>query len=304
LMIGLLGTFSGLLGAIGNMASIVMSLSGSNIDIGKIMSDFSGPLSSMAVGFGSSLFGVISAILLSIKGYLLNRAQASVLDGVENWLNGKTVDTLQIVPQEGSREGASVQQPSLLDLFAEKMGTLQREIAVLNRDNRQLHEAFTQTVQLFGTMQREQQETTAQIAQMLGRIADALQREEGQIARLGNLLEKGQHENGTLLHELIRLEKDAARNMVDIRTELEDLAYLMQKSQSGQNEDTKIALFEVVDAIEGMQRQLRSEIHTLANRNGTPDIKDAQKPQTSSATAASFLEKHFARKRQTMQESQ
>lgn len=304
LMIGLLGTFSGLLGAIGNMASIVMSLSGSNIDIGKIMSDFSGPLSSMAVGFGSSLFGVISAILLSIKGYLLNRAQASVLDGVENWLNGKTVDTLQIVPEEESRESTSVQHPSLLDLFAEKMGALQREIAVMNRDNRQLHEAYAQTVQMLTTMQRKQQETTTQIAAAMGRIAEALQREEAQIERVGNVLKKGQHESGSLLHELIRLEKDAARNMVDIRTELEDLAYLMQKSQSGQTEDTKIALFEVVDAIEGMQRQLRSEIRTLARQSASSDKKDEQKPQTVSGTAASFLEKHFARKRQTMQESQ
>ncbi len=302
LMIGLLGTFSGLLGAIGNMASIVMSLSGSNIDIGKIMSDFSGPLSSMAVGFGSSLFGVISAILLSIKGYLLNRAQASVLEGVENWLNAKTVDTLQIVPQEGGKEETSVQQTSLLDLFAEKMGALQQEIAALNHDNRELHEVFAKTVQMLATLQHRQQEMTTKIAAAMGNISDSLQQERGEIARLGSLFEKGQRENGNLLHELIRLEQDTARNMVDMHTELEDLTYLMQKSQNANSDDTKIALFQLTDAIEGMQRQIRSEIGALTAQNAKAPENSAPKTQTESDTAASFLEKHFARKRETMQE--
>jgi biopolymer transport protein ExbB/TolQ len=50
LMIGLLGTFAGLLVSIDDMGTIILSLSG-DIDLAKVISDFAGPRGGMAVGF-------------------------------------------------------------------------------------------------------------------------------------------------------------------------------------------------------------------------------------------------------------
>jgi hypothetical protein len=150
LMIGLLGTFAGLLGSIASMGSIVSSLAGDNVDIGKIMGDFAVPLSSMAVGFGSSLFGVISAILLSIKGYLLNKAQESLFLGVENWLQSKTVEKVSDDNKAGALTPATTlqnHQPSYMDIFLNQISTLSSELKEVSSVNREFQTHFIETMQ-------------------------------------------------------------------------------------------------------------------------------------------------------------
>ena len=85
LMIGLLGTFTGLLKAIDDMGKIILTLGG-DIDIAVVIQGFSGPLSGMAIGFGSSLFGVAVSVILGVKAYILARNQESFIEGVESWL--------------------------------------------------------------------------------------------------------------------------------------------------------------------------------------------------------------------------
>lgn len=93
LMVGLFGTFTGLLESIDKMAEIILSFGGENIDLGQVMMEFSGPLSGMAIGFSASLFGVSSAIMLSTLLYLLNRNQDTFIEDMETWLKDKIIDT-------------------------------------------------------------------------------------------------------------------------------------------------------------------------------------------------------------------
>lgn len=92
LMIGLFGTFTGLLKAIDEMGGIILSLAG-DINLAEVMAGFAGPLSGMAIGFGSSLFGVATAIILSIKMYILTRNQETFIEDIEDWMKGKIIDT-------------------------------------------------------------------------------------------------------------------------------------------------------------------------------------------------------------------
>jgi hypothetical protein len=92
LMIGLFGTFTGLLKAIDEMGAIILSLAG-DINLAEVMAGFAGPLSGMAIGFGSSLFGVATAIILSIKAYILARNQETFIEDIEDWMKGKIIDT-------------------------------------------------------------------------------------------------------------------------------------------------------------------------------------------------------------------
>ncbi|MCK9337715.1 MAG: MotA/TolQ/ExbB proton channel family protein [Arcobacteraceae bacterium] len=92
LMIGLFGTFTGLLKAIDEMGGIILSLAG-DINLAEVMAGFAGPLSGMAIGFGSSLFGVATAIILSIKAYILARNQETFIEDIEDWMKGKIIDT-------------------------------------------------------------------------------------------------------------------------------------------------------------------------------------------------------------------
>ena len=70
------------------------------------MTGFSGPLSGMAIGFASSLFGVTSAIILNIMQYLLGRSQASFIEDVEDWMKGKMIEAQSI---EAIERGESIE---------------------------------------------------------------------------------------------------------------------------------------------------------------------------------------------------
>jgi len=287
LMIGLLGTFSGLLGAIGNMGSIVMSLSGSNIDIGKIMASFSGPLSSMAVGFGSSLFGVISAILLSIKGYLLNRSQATVLDGVENWLNANTVESIEPVSEAAERKEAMAEKnPGFMDLFVDKMGALHHEIAQLNRNNHDMKEAFSATVEMMKNMQAMHYKTLQGVMHSLQRLHEEKEGADGKMQRYMEENIRIQEQQHRLLHSLVALHEEEKSELIDLHTQMEDLSYLMQKKM--QKEDPAIADFHFLETLENVQNNI---LHELRKKEGKESRKKDDTDQKES-----FLQKHFSLK--------
>jgi len=150
LMIGLLGTFTGLLVAIDQMGKIILSLSG-DIDLGEVIRSFAGPLGGMATGFGSSLFGVISAIILGLMGYILNKNQESLIEGVEDWLKGRIIDSgggTAAAPAIGA-DGNQLpeQRSSFMDIFIENIGTLTQEMAKIAQTNERLHTITIASVQ-------------------------------------------------------------------------------------------------------------------------------------------------------------
>ncbi len=146
LMIGLFGTFTGLLKSIDEMGAIILSLSG-DINLAEVIAGFSGPLSGMAIGFGSSLFGVATAIILSIKTYILSRNQEAFIEDIEDWMKGKIIDTQssEVIEQFHQTMGSAPKSVGLsgqtqvvsgdmmttgkfLNVFADAMGDLKEEL--------------------------------------------------------------------------------------------------------------------------------------------------------------------------------
>ena len=130
LTLGLLGTFAGLLVAIDQMGKIILSFGGDNIDMGEVMTAFSGPLSGMAIGFASSLFGVASAIILNLLQYILTKSQAAFLEDVQEWMKGRIVESQAIDTIEDMGPSKSVAISSnegmasagFLDIFVDTIG--------------------------------------------------------------------------------------------------------------------------------------------------------------------------------------
>ena len=150
LMIGLLGTFTGLLVSIDQMGKIILSLSG-DIDLGAVIASFSGPLGGMAIGFGSSLFGVVSAIILGLMGYILNKNQESLIEGVEDWLKGRIIDSGGAGTAVPSIAGAGGDLPehrsSFMDVFIDNISSLTKEMAKISVTNERLHSITIASVQ-------------------------------------------------------------------------------------------------------------------------------------------------------------
>ena len=155
LMIGLFGTFTGLLKAIDEMGAIILSLSG-DVNLAEVIAGFAGPLGGMAIGFGSSLFGVATAIILSLKGYILARNQESFIEDIEDWMKGKIIDSQssEVIEKfhetEGGRQSVTQQgqgsanlggssdslgTSKFLDVFSGAIGELKNELQKSTQGN-------------------------------------------------------------------------------------------------------------------------------------------------------------------------
>ncbi len=148
LMIGLFGTFTGLLKAIDEMGSIILGLSG-DINLAEVIAGFAQPLGGMAIGFASSLFGVASAIILSIMGYILNRNEAIFIEDVYDWMKGQIVEG-QVVPQDGSSGtgGATTSSMSggMMDLFVDNISALSTQMEKYNKSNEAMFGMLSESI--------------------------------------------------------------------------------------------------------------------------------------------------------------
>jgi len=213
LMIGLLGTFSGLLIAIDQMGTIILSLSG-DIDLGKVIAGFAGPLGGMAVGFGSSLFGVISAIILGLMGYILNKNQETFVEGVEDWLKGRIIDSGGATTATAALAGNDMPEhkASFMDVFIENLGSLSSEMSKISTSNEQLTSITVASVQ----QARDEHEVSIELFQD---ISDSLKNIDANAKDTTNILGQQftslQISMNTNHNQLISQQHDALHLMIE-----------------------------------------------------------------------------------------
>ena len=310
LMIGLLGTFAGLLGSISSMGTIVSSLAGSNVDIGKIMADFAIPLSSMAVGFGSSLFGVISAVLLSIKGYLLNKAQESLLAGVENWLQEKTVEQVSQENKAGALTPSTTlgaHQKSYMDVFVEQISTLSREMKEVSTINREFQTAFIHTMKELSEVSKQEQALLGEMKNSLSSIADNSQENIKVSKSSHTLLSDMSQANRTSLHALLKSQERQQKAMQEqfdslTKNNLQEQAAVQRREhiisnmvikQEKKEEENKMSIFQMTDSLERMDNNIKrrlTKLEKLLEKESYHDNKHSKFDDT-----VDFMKKHFLR---------
>ncbi|WP_060826277.1 MotA/TolQ/ExbB proton channel family protein [Sulfurospirillum cavolei] len=191
MLIGLLGTFVGLVEAIDHMGQIILGLNG-DIDIKQIMQDFSGPLSGMAIGFGASLFGVVCAVILGINGYILFRSQDTLISGIEDWLKDRIIDVAPEAFNGSAVSSANLPEhrKSFMEVFLEQMSTFTHEISKFSKSNEKLH-GISETLTSMKHSIESQHETLGTIVSLhrmhqneVNRIAEAwAQRDENALKR-------------------------------------------------------------------------------------------------------------------------
>ncbi len=291
LMIGLLGTFAGLLGSIASMGAIVSSLAGSNVDIGKIMADFAIPLSSMAVGFGSSLFGVISAILLSIKGYLLNKAQEALLSGVENWLQSKTIEQVSEEDKSGSLMPASsmeAHQKSYMDIFVEQIASLNHEIKEASMLNREYQQTLVEMVNAQKIQAKEEQ---ALLASMKGALSDIALHAASQTKESQKIMHSLEQMQETQKEEASRLLSHTQQEREALEKREHTITNMVLK-QEKKAQESQMKLFEVVDAMSSMDKNIQHRLNKLEKTvvQGTHHDKESH----TLSESMDFMKKHFS----------
>ncbi len=144
LMIGLLGTFAGLLGALTEMGHIVLSLQG-DVNIGEVMKRLNNPIMGMSVGFASSLFGVTSAIILSIKGYVLEKNQAILIEDIQDWMNSLIIESPTVSDDGSINTNSSVSQ--MMDTFTEKLSQFTENMEKSQKSNELVLKVLSQSLE-------------------------------------------------------------------------------------------------------------------------------------------------------------
>lgn len=88
IVVGLLGTFVGLTGAIGNIKNVVDALEGSGVSIDKFLGEMTSPLGSMSTAFYTSISGIFSSILLKVLSiYTFEGHKEHYFDSIESYLD-------------------------------------------------------------------------------------------------------------------------------------------------------------------------------------------------------------------------
>lgn len=205
LMVGLMGTFSGLLIAIDDMGGIILSLTG-DIDLAEVIGKFSGPLGGMAVGFGSSLFGVCAAIIMGIMGYILNRNHQVLIDGIEDWLKGKIIDDLHDNSQGlvllGNNTDLAQQRKTFMDIFIESISDFTDEIKKLSLSNEKLQELLMSSIKSGHYSLEEQKKILNQIASA---ITDLDKNGRGEFSKIIDAID-----------EIVQKQRSGADNLTSI----------------------------------------------------------------------------------------
>lgn len=237
LMIGLFGTFAGLLKAIDEMGSIILSLAG-DINLSEVIAGFAEPLGGMAIGFASSLFGVASAIILSIMGYILNRNEAVFLEDVYDWMKGQVVEG-QIVPRKDEETGVvttvvsgggngGAMASGMMDMFVNNISGLSEQMNTYNKSNEAIFGTLTESID-------NGNETTQQQMVILETISTSLKELNINQFSNANVMEESlQQVSGAIMNQ-----NKTVKKLLEMQEENNKMLALVVESLNVQSESTQ-----------------------------------------------------------------
>jgi hypothetical protein len=137
ILLGLLGTFWGLLGTINAVTSAITGLDVTGNDPARMFEDLKnslqGPLAGMGTAFSASLFGLSGSLLLGYLDLQAGQAHNRFFGELEDWLSGQTKLGSGGALVEGDQPVPAYIQ-ALLEQTAESLDNLQRTISRTQAD--------------------------------------------------------------------------------------------------------------------------------------------------------------------------
>ena len=188
ILLGLLGTFWGLLGTINAVTAAITGLDLSSSDPAALFDDLKrslqGPLAGMGTAFSASLFGLSGSLLLGYLDLQAGQAHNRFFMELEDWLSGQTKLTSGGGLIEGDQPVPAYIQ-ALLEQTAESLDNLQRTISRTEADRLQASNNFKVladhmiglTEQLRGQQQvvHRLMETQTDMRGVIAKLADVAQ---------------------------------------------------------------------------------------------------------------------------------
>jgi membrane associated rhomboid family serine protease len=257
ILLGLLGTFWGLLQTVGGIGSVISGLSLGDADIKEVFERFKEslqrPLSGMGVSFSASLFGLASSLILGFLDLLAARGQSAVCTELE-----KRCTPVQPDVQPALTGPTSGPSDSTDSARSASQATFQS--ALINSLTEQL-ERVERTLRQQGELRLTEQGNTRALQEILARIDDHLQAHH---ALATKLLAVHQHTT-PLLEQLATFVNTPAVAALEHHARSIDLSVREIGRQ-------------VAQAAEGQTEELRTELRILAKILSQPPHTPPQEP--------------------------
>ncbi len=185
-LLGLLGTFWGLLQTIGSVGGVISGLQieqgDAEVIFAQLREGLRAPLSGMGLAFSTSLFGLSGSLVLGFLELMASQAQSRFYNELEDWLSGNARLATAGVGADGEGSVPAYVQ-ALLETTAENLDTLQRTLTQGEDHRRQANTsliALTEKLTTLSDQMRTQQTLLVKLAEgqmelrpVLARLADA-----------------------------------------------------------------------------------------------------------------------------------
>lgn len=191
ILLGLLGTFYGLMLTVGSVGDVVGRLTMGGGDAASAFEDLkrglSSPLAAMGTAFGSSLFGLAGSLVLGFLDLQAGQAQNRFYNELEEWLSTQTrLGSGATVMADGEQSVPAYIQ-ALLEQTADSLENLQRTIARGEESRTSANQnlmALTDKLSVLADQMRTEQSLMLRLAENQTEIRPVL-------ARLADQIDKG-----------------------------------------------------------------------------------------------------------------
>ncbi len=184
ILMGLIGTFIGLMEMVASVGGIVGGLAkvgaGSDEAIKNVIRDLEAPLTGMATGFSASLFGLFGSLSLGLIARFVNSATLGVRHEFETWISkisSVEVHGSQLSGASGAGDSTTLALAgSLLGAFRTTQGLINRSAEVMRRLGERQEtqtDVLAKLVEQVETLSVRQSHTLAQLKRV-DMIGDAL----------------------------------------------------------------------------------------------------------------------------------
>ena len=235
IFLGLLGTFWGLIQAIGSISGVISSLTIGSGDFAAAFNEFKAgllqPLSGMGTAFSASLFGLAGSLVIGFLDLQAGQAEQHFYNELEEWLSGIT---RLAVPDGGLADlGSSQPLPAYLSAL------LQQTADNIDRLQQIVGRGETERGALQGTIVQLNQSLAA-IGDRLGRDRDLLERvvasQQTLVQHLAQRADMGGLDEATRNHirntdvQLGRLIDELSRGRAELSRELRNEIKLVART--------------------------------------------------------------------------
>lgn len=216
--LGLLGAFMGLMKTVGSVGDLIggmdISGGGGTDSFGVLIEGMKGPLNGMSVGFSSSLFGLMTSMVLGALERCMTSAMKALRNEFEHWLSN--VAALEAPQTEGAaREKADMSNViRALDMGGKHLSDLRETVVDSARTQAQTNKAVTEmnsAIASLGSLVEKVSDPTPMLKPIADCVAELARNQSMMVAQFNGLIDEAQRDRDAIRTSLERMEQLAGK---------------------------------------------------------------------------------------------